>query len=156
MQYQSSPSARQFARALRQQMTDGERLLWRHLQYQQLGYKFRKQHPVGAYIADFACLKPALIVELDGSQHAVQNAYDRSRDAFLKTQGFTVLRFASNAVFQNLDGVLSCIQMQLYTLSQQPPPQPSPKGGGNFLHSRAPKGEGSQNFTPAPLPQGEG
>jgi very-short-patch-repair endonuclease len=136
MQYQSSLQTRQFARALRQRMTDSERLLWRHLQHKQLGYKFRKQHTIGTYIADFACIQPRLIVELDGSQHAAQNAYDQNREAFLKAQGFTVLRFASNAVFQNLAGVLSCIQAQLHSLSQQPPPQPSPKGGGSFLHSR--------------------
>ncbi|MFI0546117.1 MAG: endonuclease domain-containing protein [Brachymonas sp.] len=136
MQYQSSPQTRQFARALRQQMTDGERLLWRHLQHEQLGYKFRKQHPIGRYIVDFACLQPSLIVEQDGSQHAAQDLYDQHRDAFLKAQGFAVLRFPSNAIFQNLDGVLSTIQAQLHSLSLQPPPLPSPKGGGSFLHSR--------------------
>ena len=127
-----------------------------HLQREQLGYKFRKQHPIGRYIVDFACLQPSLIVELDGSQHAAQDLYDQHRDTFLKAQGFAVLRFPSNAVFQNLGGVLSAIQAQLHSVTQQPPPQPSPKGGGGFLHPRSPKGGGSQNFTPAPLPLGEG
>lgn len=62
-------------------MTDAERALWSRLRGEQLGVKFRRQHPLGGYVADFACLAPRLIVELDGSQHANQQAYDDRRDA---------------------------------------------------------------------------
>lgn len=82
MQHQSTIKAQRHARDLRLGMTDSERALWRRLRADQLGVKFRRQHPLGPYIADFACLAPALIVELDGSQHAVDKAYDDQRDEF--------------------------------------------------------------------------
>jgi very-short-patch-repair endonuclease len=82
MQHQSTLNAQRHARSLRSSMTDSERALWRRLQAGQLGVKFRRQHPLGRYVADFACLKPRLIVEPDGSQHAEQAGYDNRRDAF--------------------------------------------------------------------------
>src|SRR3954471_19929207 len=95
------------ARRLRSGMTDSERKLWSRLRMEQMGVKFRRQHPVGNYIADFACLDPKLIVELDGSQHADQSAYDARRDAFFRANGFAVLRFASDEPFRNLAGTLT-------------------------------------------------
>ncbi len=94
-------------------MTDSERRLWSRLRMEQLGVKFRRQHPVGNYIADFACLSPKLIVELDGSQHVEQQQYDERRDAFFKSQGFGVLRFPTDQPFVNIDGVLSVIASEL-------------------------------------------
>mgnify|MGYP001203944844 CR=1 FL=1 len=102
-------------------MTDSERRLWSRLRAEQLGVKFRRQHPLGAYAADFACLEPRLIVELDGSQHADQAEYDARRDAFFEAQGFSVLRFAADAPFMNLEGVLHVIMAQL-----QAPRAPTP------------------------------
>jgi very-short-patch-repair endonuclease len=128
MQNQATSKAQVHARTLRKGMTDAERKLWSGLRGEQLGFKFRRQHPLGHYIADFACLEPKLIVELDGSQHADTEAYDLARDAFLKSQGFAVLRFPSNAPFQNFDGVLSAILHQLNHLAGVAPipafPQP--------------------------------
>ncbi len=95
-------------------MTDGERRLWSRLRGEQLGVKFRRQHPLGTYVADFACLEPRLIVELDGSQHADQADYDTKRDAYFEAQGFAVLRFAADAPFVNLDGVLQVILAQVH------------------------------------------
>jgi very-short-patch-repair endonuclease len=129
MQNQSTPKARVNARALRRGMTDAERKLWSGLRGEQLGFKFRRQHPLGNYIADFACLEPKLIVELDGSQHADDRAYDLARDAFFKSQGFDVMRFPSNAPFQNLDGVLSAILHQLNTLAGVAPIPAFPRRG---------------------------
>lgn len=129
MQNQSTPAAQVNARTLRQSMTDAERKLWSGLRGEQLGFKFRRQHPLGRYIADFACLDPRLIVELDGSQHAGNHAYDRSRDAFFVAQGFTVLRLPSNAPFQNLDGVLSAILHQLNGLAGGAPIPAFPQWG---------------------------
>ncbi len=108
-------------------MTDSERKLWARLRMEQLGAKFCRQHPVGNYIVDFACLDPKLIVELDGSQHLVNSAYDIERDAFLRRDGFVVLRFASDEPFKNIDGVLALISAALEV--GQPPSQPSPEGG---------------------------
>ena len=110
-------------------MTDSERKLWSGLRGEQLGVKFRRQHPLGNYIADFACLDPKLIVELDGSQHAEQAAYDARRDAFFHAQGFTILRFATNEPLRNLPGVLTAILDQLKTLAGDAPIPAFPQRG---------------------------
>jgi very-short-patch-repair endonuclease len=129
MQNQSTLKARVNARALRRDMTDAERRLWAGLRGEQLGFKFRRQHPLGNYIADFACLEPKIVVELDGSQHADDQAYDLSRDAFFKAQGYAVLRFPSNAPFQNFDGVLSAILHQIHHLAGVAPIPTFPQRG---------------------------
>ncbi|WP_404301600.1 endonuclease domain-containing protein [Alicycliphilus denitrificans] len=128
MQYQAESNARTNARALRRDMTDSERRLWSGLRSEQLGVKFRRQHPLGSYVADFACLAPRLIVELDGSQHLQQPGYDARRDAFFRAQGFEVMRFASNAPFVQLEGILQAIAHRLGELGG-PPSLPSPRGG---------------------------
>ena len=110
-------------------MTDSERKLWSGLRGEQLGVKFRRQHPLGNYIADFACLDPKMIVELDGSQHVDRAAYDASRDAFFRTQGFAVLRFATNEPLRNLAGVLTAIFDQLKTLAGDAPIPTFPQRG---------------------------
>jgi len=85
--------------------------------------RFRRQHPIGPYIADFACIERRLVVELDGGQHQGQNAQDEQRTAFMQTQGWQVLRFWNNEVLNNLDGVLSTI---VEHLNHAPPSSPSP------------------------------
>jgi len=125
MQNQATEAARANARTLRREMTDAERRLWSRLRGEQLGVKFRRQHPLGTYIADFACLGPKLIVELDGSQHLQQQAYDQVREAFFRAHGFSVLRFASNEPFINLEGVLQAIANRLKSLAQQAAPIPA-------------------------------
>jgi very-short-patch-repair endonuclease len=130
MRNHPTPTAQQNARILRRAMTESERKLWSGLRSEQLGVKFRRQHPVGNYIADFACLAPKLIVELDGSQHQAQEGYDARRDAFLRGQGFDLLRFGSNEPFIQFDGVLQAIANRLDELVRRAPPsQPSPGGG---------------------------
>lgn len=100
-----------FAKTLRTTMTDAEKKLWQGLRRESLGVKFRKQHPIGPYIADFACLEPKLIVELDGGQHNDDEAidYDNKRTQFLEAQGFKVLRFWNNELLENSEGVLTNI-----------------------------------------------
>jgi len=105
-------------------MTDGELRLWSRLRGEQLGVKFRRQHPLGRYVAYFACLAPRLAVELDGSQHADQAADDAVRDAFFQSHGFVVLRFAADAPFTHLDGVLQAILTQLQALHAPTPALP--------------------------------
>jgi very-short-patch-repair endonuclease len=99
-----------FARDLRKNATDAERLLWSRLRRRQIeGFKFRRQHSVGPYICDFACLELRIVVELDGSQHVDQSDYDVRRDAFLRSNGFRVLRFWNNDVLVRTDSVLETI-----------------------------------------------
>ena len=129
MQNQATLKAQVNARTLRRDMTDAERKLWSGLRGEQLGFKFRRQHPLGNLIADFACLEPKLIVELDGAQHTDNQAYDRARDGFFKSSGFAVQRFPSNAPFQNLDGVLSAILHQLDMLAGAAPIPAFPQRG---------------------------
>jgi len=100
----------QFARDLRQQMTDAERRLWYLLRRKQLeGLRFRRQAPVGKYIADFVCFRERLIVEVDGGSHVDAQAYDEARTAWLESEGFRVLRFWNNDVLGNQEGVLERI-----------------------------------------------
>jgi very-short-patch-repair endonuclease len=126
------------AKQLRKNSTDAERLLWSKLRYKQIdGYKFRRQQPIGPYIVDFANFQKKLIIELDGGQHSESKAEDLKRDEFLKTQGFSVLRFWNNELFENLEGVLHEIRKKLET----PSPGPSRKGRGE--KRMAPQGERS-------------
>src|SRR5687767_138520 len=98
------------ARTLRKEPTDAERRLWKRLRYRQAdGVKFRRQRPIGNYIADFVCLEAMLIVEVDGSQHADQVAYDEERTAFLVTEGYEVLRVWNNEVMRRPDSVMEAI-----------------------------------------------
>ncbi|WP_260602407.1 endonuclease domain-containing protein [Variovorax sp. MHTC-1] len=129
MRNQSTTTAQKNARTLRREMTDSERKLWSGLRMEQLGVKFRRQHPLGHYIADFACLEPKLIVELDGSQHLAQEDYDARRDAFFRNQGFDVMRFASNAPFIQFDGVLQAIANRLHELTLAAPIPAFPQRG---------------------------
>jgi very-short-patch-repair endonuclease len=96
------------ARELRRSMTEAEHRLWKALRAQSLGAKFRRQVPIGSYVADFACLPKKLIVEVDGGQH-LDNSLDAVRDAWLRSRGFRVLRFWDHEVFRNLEGVLETI-----------------------------------------------
>ena len=73
------------------------------------GFKFRRQHSVGPYICDFACVEASIIVELDGSQHVEQSDYDARRDSFLRLNGFRVLRFWNNDVLAQTDVILETI-----------------------------------------------
>jgi len=95
------------ARTLRQNASNAEDRLWYHLRNRQLcGYKYRRQHPVGLYIVDFVCIDRKLIIEADGSQHLLQQAYDKTRTRFLESRGYTVIRFWNDDILCRTDGVL--------------------------------------------------
>jgi len=103
------------AQRLRREMTDAERKLWSVLRNRKLnGAKFRRQQPLGPYIADFVCQECRLIIEADGGQHA-DNASDARRTAFLESVGYRVLRFWNNDILTNLDGVAEAIAKELST-----------------------------------------
>lgn len=119
-----------FARHLRQNMTDAERHLWRQLRERQiLGCKFRRQYPVGPYVADFACIEAMLVIEVDGGQHA-GSAEDIKRTRLIETSGYCVLRFWNNDVLNNIEGVIGVIQAAL--VENRPHPSlPPPAGEGD-------------------------
>jgi very-short-patch-repair endonuclease len=107
------------ARNLRRNATDAEHILWHALRTRAAPWKFRRQHPIGRFIADFACPARKLVVELDGGQHATQPAADAARSAEIARYGYHVLRFWNNEVLENLDGIL---QVLLDALKHAPPP----------------------------------
>jgi very-short-patch-repair endonuclease len=97
------------ARGMRHQATLAERLLWSRLRGGKPdGLKFRRQVPLGHYIADFACFDPKLIVECDGGQHA-DSGHDETRDAWFVAQGFHVLRFWNGHVAEDVESVVEAI-----------------------------------------------
>lgn len=123
-------SSRDFARRLRHELTDTERLLWRELRAHRFqGFKFRRQQPLGDYIVDFICFEQKLIIELDGGQHAEAREYDRQRDAWLQERGYQVLRFWNNEVTGNLEGVLERVLMACGHHPSPPPPLPQGERG---------------------------
>src|ERR1700722_1314261 len=114
------------ARALRRDMTDAERKLWRVLRQRQVnGLKFRHQVPLGCYIADFVCHEARLIVEIDGGQHDPALRHEAERTAFLQDEGYRVLRFWNNEVLSNLSGVYDTIAAEMHGWSH-PHPNPPP------------------------------
>lgn len=99
-----------FARRLRRKQTLAERILWILLRDRDLeGYKFRRQHPIGSYFADFVCPKHKLVIEIDGISHVGRERQDAARDDFLLESGFSVVRFTDEQVHSNPDRVASDI-----------------------------------------------
>ena len=121
----------EFARDLRKRATPAEKLLWERLRNRELGgYKFVRQHHIGAYIADFYCRKIRLVVELEGSVHDVpeQKIYDEDRFEELAARGVHALRFRNQDVLENIDKVLETILKICGKLALSP----SPKNGRGF------------------------
>ncbi|MEM1132424.1 MAG: DUF559 domain-containing protein [Pseudomonadota bacterium] len=116
------------ARDMRNNPTEPEKRLWRHLLGGQLeGHKFRRQAVIGQFIADFLCPAEKLIVEIDGHTHEASD--DAKRDAVLAQRGYRTLRFTNTDVMQNMDGVLRAILEALHE-AERPHPNPSPEGEG--------------------------
>ncbi|MDO8876134.1 MAG: DUF559 domain-containing protein [Pseudolabrys sp.] len=124
-----SPRKRKQAKDLRRGMTRAETLLWRYIKAHHLdGVQFRRQTPVGPYIADFCSHRFRLVIEVDGESHDYdeRQAHDAKRDHWFATQGYRVLRFSNDDVLKNLEGVTTVIAEAL------PPSLSLPhKGGGN-------------------------
>jgi very-short-patch-repair endonuclease len=113
------------ARTLRKAMTRYEKQLWQRLREGALGASFRRQHPVGVYIVDFAAPSISLVIEVDGGQHGTDEAvaHDTQRTQFLASRGWTVIRFWNAEIFDNLDGVVETIWHKVQEMqSHQPPP----------------------------------
>ncbi len=117
---------REFARHLRRHMTESEIALWRHLRAHRLnGEKFRRQQALGPYVVDFVHFGARLIVEADGGQHD-GSPHDEQRDAWLRAQGFRVMRFWNNDIMGNLEGVLETVMAAVAAAPS--PPAPLPRG----------------------------
>jgi type I restriction enzyme R subunit len=117
------PRIRFRARELRQNQTPAEQALWDVLRDRRLEFlKFRRQYPIGIFIADFCCRERKLIVELDGDVHDArqQRAWDENRDAYLRQRGFKILRFRNEVVLENPDSVLRQILVVLHLTEGTP------------------------------------
>ena len=104
-----------YARQNRREMTESETVLWNALRNEFRGIKFRRQHPIGDYIADFLCLKAKLVIEVDGGYHdkPQQQLEDQWRTEFLQSKGYRVIRFTNEEVNSQLKGVISRIKEEL-------------------------------------------
>ena len=107
----TTAAIQQRARELRQEMTPAEELLWGRLRRKQLnGLKFRRQHPLGPFIADFYCAEYRLVVEIDGDVHKGQREYDIVRTEWFEAHGYRVIRFRNDDVMKDIEIVLAAIQ----------------------------------------------
>ena len=107
---------REHAAYNRNHPTEAEALLWEYLSANRLGVRFKRQHIIGDYIADFVCLSHKLIVELDGGYHqlACQQISDAQRMQWLEAMGYRVIRFTNQELFDNINKVLETIEENLY------------------------------------------
>ncbi len=131
----------QRAKSARKTPTGPEKKLWDKIKAKQLGnHKFRRQEPIGRYIADFTCYEKKLIIEIDGDTHANSAEYDKRRTQELNNLGFKVIRFSNREILENIEGVLLAI---LTTLNNPPPSPPSGRGDSKASSLREEVGGGS-------------
>ena len=119
------------ARKLRREMTLPEVLLWQRLRGNAASVRFRRQHPIGPYIADFFCTAHKLVIEIDGKDHdgAEKAEHDARRDAFLKENGYQVLRIAAADVLKDVDAVAQAIVARAASPLHHPSDGPPPRAG---------------------------
>lgn len=119
------------ARRLRKDMTVPERLLWQRLRLRPSGFKFRRQHPIGPYVADFCCVSEWFVVEVDGSahDHFDRVKFDERRVAFLKNNGFRVLRVTASRVLADADDAAEAIVARVASPLHRPAAGPPPRAG---------------------------
>jgi very-short-patch-repair endonuclease len=103
---------------LRTKQTPQEILLWSRLRREQLGFKFRRQHSIGGFIADFYCPSKKLVIEIDGSQHFTNKEYDENRSNYFKGLNIKVLRFTNAEINTNMNGVIERIISELAELNK--------------------------------------
>ena len=110
-----TPMQFELAKEMRKGYTEAEGILWKELRNEKLGVKFRRQHPIEAYIVDFICLQEKLVIEVDGGYHETdeQKSYDEMRTKTLKAIGFEVIRFSNNEVIKNIEEVKEKIRSKL-------------------------------------------
>ncbi|HEX4875828.1 MAG TPA: endonuclease domain-containing protein [Chitinophagaceae bacterium] len=115
MFYKAGPLIFDRARKLRNSMTDAELVLWGYLKTKPMGNKFRRQHPLGIYIADFFCYKQKLVIEVDGGIHKDETVKtsDLERQKIIEGEGITVFRFSNEEVLKQLETVIIKIETYL-------------------------------------------
>ena len=130
---------KEHAKENRQNPTDAENALWEALRNKQLGDKFRRQHVIGDFIADFISLSSKLVIEVDGEYHnePEQIEADRLRTKFLNETGFTVLRFTNEEVLGNIEDVLTKIKKNITTKANQSSPTGGVEGAFTIFTTRA-------------------
>lgn len=101
------------ARTLRRNMTPPERRLWALLRRKRFNVRFRPQHPIGPYFADFYCHSHRLIIEIDGQTHDYTVEQDQCRTEWLESQGYRILRFSNEQIRDNIEGVAYVIEQWL-------------------------------------------
>ena len=113
------PLLKEFAAENRRKPTEAESILWEFLKGNFWGAHFRRQHIIGSYIADFVCLSHKLIIEIDGGYHQLpgQQTSDQERTEWLKSKGYTVIRFTNEAIMADTEKVLTAIKT--YILKEQ-------------------------------------
>jgi very-short-patch-repair endonuclease len=122
MYYGAKASTMQAARILRSKMTIPEKLLWEKLRNKQIdGFRFRRQHPIDFFIADFYCHEVRLVVEVDGEIHDQQKEYDDGRSAEMERNFIKVLRFTNSEVEKDIDTVIRKIQIEVSERFKSPP-----------------------------------
>ena len=116
------------AKQMRQNAVPAETLLWKALRNRALGgFKFRRQHPIGTYVVDFACVECKVLVEADGESHLTRAAADQQRTRFLISEGWSVLRFWNTQIYDELDAVKEAIYAEcLRRARPKEPPSPLP------------------------------
>jgi len=115
MHYGADPILFRYAKQLRNNPTRAEEILWKYLKGNQLGVKFRRQHPISGYIADFYCHKFRLVIEVDGDYHfdSEQRKYDKFRSEDMEEFGIKVIRFTNDEVLHNTESVIEQIKNEL-------------------------------------------
>lgn len=112
---------KEYAKKNRKEMTASEKVLWNALHDNFQGYRFRRQHAIGHYIADFVCLPARLVIEVDGDYHhsTQQQENDSLRTDYLQSKGFRVIRFSNEQVNANIKGVIQIIKDELLQQEEQ-------------------------------------
>ena len=115
MFYGASPDIFKKAYELRQKLTPSEEILWKGLKGKQLGVKFRRQHPIHNYIADFYCHEKKLVIEVDGGYHLEpeQKENDKLRSEQINELGVSIIRFTNEEVLTNIEHIITKIKQEI-------------------------------------------
>ena len=114
--YRSTEGTEENAQKLRKPLTPAEKIFWHCARNRGLlNLKFRRQHPIGPFIADFYCHEYKLVVEIDGDIHSNEEirSYDLKRDLYMKNLGLSILRFSNDDVFKNMDWIEEQIKQHI-------------------------------------------
>ena len=147
--HQYAKHLRPLSQKLRNNSTKEEIILWQHIKQKQLGVKFRRQQPIGKFIADFVCFEKKIIIEIDGGQHNedINLSKDQIRDEFFKQNGYKVLRFWNSEINNNIEGVIEFIKKEL----KCPPLEGGPE---SLIPRRGMRGGKNLLFIPCLNPDG--